>query len=295
MTKGIILAGGSGTRLHPLTLVTNKHLLPVFDKPMIYYPLTTLMLGGIRDILIISTPEDLPRFRLLLGDGDRWGIRLSYAEQPAPEGLPQAFTIGEDFIAGDRVGLILGDNIFYGHGLSSRVAAAAADDATVFAHYVRDPERFGVVSFDAAGRAVAIDEKPAQPRSNHAVTGLYFYGPDVSDLVRTLTPSARGELEISDLNRIYLEGGHLAVELLGRGITWLDAGTPEALATAGQFVRTIEDLQNTRVACPEEVAFRMDFIGIDDLDDLARPVAKSPYGRYLLDLVRRAREGQAFR
>jgi len=286
MTKGIILAGGSGTRLHPLTLVTNKHLLPIFDKPMVYYPLTTLMLGGVRDIMIISSPDDLPRFERLLGDGNRWGIRLVYAEQPAPEGLPQAFTIGEDFIGDDRVGLILGDNIFYGHALPEKVRRAAANPtATVFAHTVRDPERFGVVSFDAQGRAVTIEEKPAKPKSNTAVTGLYFYNSDVCALSRQLRPSARGELEISDLNRLYLEQGELSVELLGRGITWLDAGTPEALATAGQFVQTIEALQNTRVACPEEVAFRMGYIDADQLAALAAPIAKSPYGTYLLELL----------
>lgn len=286
MTKGIILAGGSGSRLHPLTLVTNKHLLPIFDKPMIYYPLTTLMLGGIREIMIISSPEDLPRFERLLGDGQQWGIRLFYAEQPAPEGLPQAFTIGEDFIGGDRVGLILGDNIFYGHALPERVRrAAGGSNATVFAHTVRDPERFGVVTFDEAGCAISIEEKPAKPRSNYAVTGLYFYNSDVCGVARSLTPSARGELEISDLNRVYLERGDLSVEQLGRGITWLDAGTPEALATAGQFVQTIESLQNTRVACPEEVAFRMGFINAAQLAEVAAPIAKSPYGAYLLGLT----------
>lgn len=291
MTKGIILAGGSGSRLHPLTLVTNKHLLPIFDKPMIYYPLTTLMLGGIREILIISTPEDLPRFERLLGDGSQWGISLVYAEQPEPDGLPQAFTIGRDFIAGQRVGLVLGDNIFYGHGLSRLVQRAAeGEGAIVFAHYVRDPERFGVVSFDAKGRVAEIEEKPSQPKSNYAVTGLYFYGPEVCDLAGSLRPSARGEVEITDLNRLYLSREGLSVEVLGRGMTWLDAGTPEALATAGQFVQTVESLQNTRIACPEEVAFRMGFIDVDQLHRLAEPVAKSPYGRYLQDLV--ARTGQ---
>lgn len=288
MTKGIILAGGSGTRLHPLTLVTNKHLLPIFDKPMIYYPLTTLMLGGVREILIISTPDDLPRFQRLLGDGSRWGLKIAYAPQPAPEGLPQAFTIGEEFINGDRVGLILGDNIFYGHGLPERVRiAAAGHTATIFAQYVRDPERFGVVAFDANGQAISLEEKPQAPQSNYAVTGLYFYGPEVCDLARSLKPSARGELEITDLNRLYLEQGALTVELLGRGMTWLDAGTPEALATAGQFVQTIESLQNTRVACPEEVAWRMGFIDGKQLVDLATPIAKSPYGSYLLKLAAR--------
>lgn len=288
MTKGIILAGGSGTRLYPLTLVTNKHLLPVYDKPMIYYPLTTLMLGGVRDILIISTPEDLPRFQRLLGDGGHWGLSLSYAAQPKPEGLPQAFTIGADFIGNDRVGLILGDNIFYGHGLSLTVREAAnAQGATVFAQYVRDPERFGVVEFDRHGLPVDIVEKPANPRSNFAVTGLYFYDADVVDKAIGLKPSARGETEITDLNRLYLDQGCLSVTRLGRGMTWLDAGTPDALATAGQFVQTIESLQNTRVACPEEVAFRMGFIDTARLVELAGPVAKSPYGRYLLELAER--------
>ena len=287
MTKGIILAGGSGTRLYPLTLVTNKHLLPVYDKPMIYYPLTTMMLGGVRDILVISSPEDLPRLQRLLGDGANWGIRLEYAVQPSPEGLPQAFTIGERFIDGDRVGLILGDNIFYGHGLPDLIRATAADStrATVFAQYVRDPHRFGVVEFDADGRPVSLEEKPAVPKSNYAVTGLYFYGPEVCELARGLKPSARGETEISDLNRLYMERGELSVQLLGRGITWLDTGTPDALATAGQFVQTIENLQNTRVACPEEVAYRMGFIDADQLERLALPVAKSPYGRYLMQLA----------
>ena len=289
MTKGIILAGGSGSRLHPLTLVTNKHLLPVYDKPMVYYPLTTLMLGGVRDIMIISTPDDLPRFERLLGDGTRWGITLRYATQPSPDGLPQAFTIGEEFIAGDRVGLILGDNIFFGHGLPDRIRAAAESNqgATVFAQFVRDPQRFGVVNFDAQGKAVDIEEKPVNPKSNYAVTGLYFYGPEVCDLARNLKPSPRGETEITDLNRIYLEQGRLDVEFLGRGMTWLDAGTPDSLATAGHFVQTIESLQNTRVACPEEVAFRMGYIDSDALRELARPVAKGPYGAYLLDLAER--------
>lgn len=294
MTKGIILAGGSGTRLHPLTLVTNKHLLPIFDKPMIYYPLTTLMLGEIREILIISTPDDLSRFQRLLGNGAPWGMSISYAAQPSPDGLPQAFTLGEEFIDGQRVGLILGDNIFYGHGLPELVRKAAdphAKGASVFAQYVRDPERFGVVAFDRQGVAVSIEEKPKVPKSNYAVTGLYFYGPEVVGLSKGLKPSARGELEISDLNRLYLEAKTLSVELLGRGMTWLDAGTPEALATAGQFVQTIESLQNTRVACPEEVAFRMGFIDADQLTDLARPIAKSTYGQYLMNLASPERLG----
>ncbi len=288
ISKGIVLAGGSGTRLHPLTQVTNKHLLPIFDKPMIYYPLSTLMLSGVREILIISTPEDLPRFERLLGDGNRWGMRLSYAAQPSPDGLPQAFLIGEEFIENDRVALILGDNIFYGHGLPlllQKVVGKAKAGGTIFAHTVRDPERFGVVAFDTDGKALSIEEKPKIPKSHWAVTGLYFYGPEVCRLVRSLQPSARGELEISDLNQLYLEAGNLQVERLGRGITWLDAGTPDALATAGQFVRTIQTLQNTAVACPEEVAFRMGFIDREQLAEAIRPIASSPYGKYLATLL----------
>lgn len=285
--KGIILAGGSGTRLHPLTLVTNKHLLPIYDKPMVYYPLTTLMLGGINEILIISTPDDLPRFKRLLGDGSQWGVRLSYAPQPSPDGLPQAFTIGEEFIGGSRVALILGDNIFYGHGLPEllRAAAGQPDRATVFAQYVSDPHRFGVVTFSRDGRVLDIEEKPKAPKSNYAVTGLYFYGPEVCDLARGLKPSARGETEISELNRIYLERGELDVRIVGRGMTWLDAGTPESLLVAGQFVKTIESLQNTRVACPEEVAFRMGFIDRAQLAEVLKPIATSPYGKYLQRLL----------
>lgn len=263
--------------------MTNKHLLPIFDKPMIYYPLTTLMLGGIRDILIISSPEDLPRFRRLLGDGALWGIRLSYAEQPSPDGLPQAFIIGEDFIDGARVALILGDNVFYGHGLPLLVRAAAErrEGATVFAQYVSDPQRFGIVTFDRDGRPIDIVEKPAHPASNYAVTGLYFYGPEVCGLARSLKPSARGETEISELNRLYLTEGRLHVEVLGRGLTWLDAGTPDALAEASQFVRTIENLQNTSIACPEEIAYRMGFIDRAQLATLIGRAQPSPYGRYL--------------
>lgn len=287
MTKGIILAGGSGSRLYPLTMVTNKHLLPIFDKPMIYYPLTTLMLGGIREILIISSPDQLPRFRDLLGDGAPWGLRIEYAEQPSPDGLPQAFLIGEEFIAGDRSALILGDNIFYGHGLPDllRASIGAGRDATVFAQYVRDPQRFGVVTIERDGTVTDLEEKPANPKSNLAVTGLYIYGPDVCDMARTLKPSARGETEITDLNRLYLDQGRLTVELLGRGMTWLDAGTPESLATAGQFVQTVETLQNVRIACPEEVAFRMGFIGTEQFARLAGAAPASPYGLYLRRLL----------
>lgn len=285
--KGIILAGGSGTRLYPLTAVTNKHLLPVYDKPMIYYPLTTLMLAGIRDVLLISTPEDISRFEGLLGNGSQWGLSISYQVQPSPDGLAQAFLIGEEFIDGSQTCLILGDNIFYGHRLPDQLRAAAGRQvgATVFAQYVRDPERFGVVSFDADGRPVDIVEKPANPKSNFAVTGLYFYDSRVVDIARKLKPSARGELEITDINRTYLEMGELAVEVFGRGMTWLDAGTPDALATASQFVKVIENLQNTRIACPEEAAYRMGYIDGDQLRDLIRPIARSPYGCYLAALL----------
>jgi len=291
MTKGIILAGGSGSRLYPLTAVTNKHLLPVYDKPMIYYPLTTLMLSNIREILIISTPEDLPRFERLLGDGTRWGITLSYASQPTPEGLPDAFIIGESFIGGDSVCLILGDNLFYGHGLPAMVGRAAQSNegATIFAHYVSDPWRFGVVTLRADGNVEAIVEKPANPKSNYAVAGLYIYPAGVVEIAKTLKPSARGETEITDLNNAYLERGRLTVEVMGRGMAWFDAGTPEALAAASQYVHTIESRQNTRISCPEEVAFRMNYIDGSQLRNLAQPFAKSPYGQYLLDLLDQVR------
>jgi len=286
-TKGIILAGGSGSRLHPLTLVTNKHLLPVHDKPMIYYPLTTLMLGGIREILIISTPQDLPKFKALLGDGADWGLSLSYAEQPSPDGLAQAFIIGEEFLDGHSACLILGDNIFYGHGLTTILQSAKARTmgATVFAHYVRDPERFGVVSFDVDGNAVDIEEKPTNPKSNYAVTGLYFFDPDIVEIAKGIKPSPRGELEISDVNKAYLDRGQLKVELLGRGFAWFDAGTPEALTESSHYIHVIENRQCMSIASPEEVAYRMSFIGLDQLKKLAEPISRSGYGKYLLQII----------
>jgi glucose-1-phosphate thymidylyltransferase len=285
--KGIVLAGGSGTRLYPITRALSKQLLPVYDKPMVYYPLSTLMLAGIRDILVITTPEDQPQFQRLLGDGTQWGIRLAYAAQPKPEGLAQAFLIGADFIGKERVALVLGDNVFFGHGLLEILqrAAARTTGATIFAYQVRDPERYGVVTFDSAGRAIAIAEKPANPASRWAVTGLYFYDNDVVRHAREVRPSARGELEITDLNMRYLAAGALNVELMGRGFAWLDTGTFEALIDAGTFVHTLEERQGMKIACPEEVAYRMGFITRDALLKLADALDKSGYGQYLRGLT----------